>query len=120
MSRLLPGGLALVISSRFDARNLGKCVVTERLLLPGEEVSTPIGPIHNWLSRPIWYCTGNIVIKFLSGREAHGHAAFLPQHLSPLNGDPDAELLALPDHSRRVLLVPSLPGEPRGMLPLSQ
>ena len=117
MNYLKPGGLALVINSRYAPGNLGKCVVTERLLLPGEEINTSIGPVQNWLRRPVWYVTGNISVRFLSGREAHGHAIFFPEHLSPLNGDPDAELLALPD-SRRVLLVPALSGEPRGMLTL--
>lgn len=119
MSQLKPGGLAFVIKSRTCPANLGKCVTTERLLLPDEVVKTPIGEIHNWFSRPIWYCTGNIILEFLSGRIAHGHAVFFPESLSPLNGDPDAELLALPNYSRRVVLVPALSGTSHGMLSLS-
>lgn len=119
MNWLKPGGLALVVKSRYCPANLGKCVTTERLLVPDERIETPVGQIHNWFSRPIWYCTGNIILEFMSGRIAHGHAVFFPESLSPMNGDPDEELLALPDYSRRVVLVPALSGPSHGMLTLS-
>lgn len=119
MSQLKPGGLAWVIKSRTCPANLGRCVTTERLMLPDERIHTPVGEIHNWFSRPIWYCTGDILLEFMSGRTTHGHAVFFPESLTPLNGDPDAELLALPDYSRRVVLVPALPSPSHGMLSLS-
>jgi len=119
MSQLKPGGLALVVKSQYYPSNIGKCVTTERLLLPDDRIDTPIGEIHNWSSRPVWYCTGDIRVEYFSGRVCYGHALIRPGDLIPLNGDPDAELLALPDYSRRVVLVPTLPSPSHGMLSLS-
>lgn len=85
MNELIPGGLAIVLKALIGS-NIGKCVTTERILAPGEEIDTPDGAkLQNWTKRPMWYITGNIKTEFFSGRIGVGYGIAPAAHLLPIN-----------------------------------
>jgi hypothetical protein len=84
MSKLIPGGLALLLRSHFP-EDTGHCVTTVQLVAPGCEVQTPEGPMKNWTSMALWYITGDVSTEFFSGRIIFGHALARPGSLLPIN-----------------------------------
>lgn len=85
MNDLVPGGLAIVLKAHIGS-NIGKCVTTERLLAPNEEIDTPDGgKLQNWRKQPMWYITGNIQTEFFSGRIGVGYGIAPAANLLPIN-----------------------------------
>lgn len=125
MKGLRPGGLALLLTTTWDLPlNVGKGVITEFILAPGEVTR---GLDGRWLTNlrdiPLWYITGDIWQSNTSGDIWYGFALVDAGSLLPINGETfDASELydcgrlgvvrALPPPSPRVLPVPKK--RPRG------
>ena len=92
MGEIKPGILALVISSNGVTNNVGKVVMVERLVQPGE----PIGNNAHYVgTMPVWLCTGEGVEMTCQRPDgnlyavASGRGYFPPFRLMPINPQAD-------------------------------
>lgn len=119
MTGLRPGGLALLLTTTWDLPlNVGKSVITEFILAPGEVTR---GLDGRWLANlggtPLWYVTGDIWQSNTSGEIWYGFALVDAPSLLPIDGETfDGEAGIY--NSGRMVVVRTLPKTPRGMLPV--
>ncbi len=87
MSGLRAGGLALIVSGPVALR--GCSVITERLIMPGEEFTTPEKyRASNDVVRPKWLCTHPLLtVELKDGRETDGWALLNIEWLKPIDGE---------------------------------
>lgn len=120
MKGLRPGGLALLLTTTWDLPlNVGKGVITEFILAPGEVTR---GLDGRWLTNlrdiPLWYITGDIWQSNTSGDIWYGFALVDEPSLLSIDGETfDDE--AGTYNSGRMAVVRKMPSPPRGMQPLS-
>lgn len=118
MKGLRPGGLALLLTTTWDLPlNVGKSVITEFILAPGEVTRGLDGRwLANQTGKALWYVTGDIWQSNTSGDIWYGFALVDAPSLLPIDGETFDET-ELYDCGRMVV-VRKVPGPPRGVQPL--
>ena len=118
MIRVRPGGLALLLTTTWDLPlNVGKGVITQFILAPGEVAR---GLDGRWMvnnrSIPLWFITGDIWQSNTSGEVWYGFALVDETSLLPIDGETFDEDFGIYNSGRMV--VRKMPQEPRRMLPV--
>lgn len=81
---LVPGGLAMVIGSRADSRNIGKVVTLEKFLPAGSEFKAGRVRVD------AWQVSGERLSYLRNGvREVSSIGVFAPEHLLPVKPSAD-------------------------------
>lgn len=119
MIRVRPGGLALLLTTTWDLPlNVGKGVITQFILAPGEVAR---GLDGRWMvnnrSIPLWFITGDIWQSNTSGEVWYGFALVDEASLLPIDGETFDEDFGI-YNSGRMVVVRKMPQEPRRMLPM--
>ena len=119
MIRVRPGGLALLLTTTWDLPlNVGKGVITQFILAPGEVAR---GLDGRWMvnnrSIPLWLITGDIWQSNTSGEVWYGFALVDETSLLPIDGETFDEDFGIYNSGRMV--VRKMPQEPRRVLPMS-
>lgn len=119
MTRVRPGGLALLLTTTWDLPlNVGKGVITQFILAPGEVAR---GLDGRWMvnnrSIPLWFITGDIWQSNTSGEVWYGFALVDEASLLPIDGETFDEDFGI-YNSGRMVVVRKMPQEPRRMLPM--
>ncbi len=119
MTGLRPGGLALLLTTTWDLPlNVGKSVITEFILAPGEVTRGLDGRwLTNLSGHALWYITGDIWQSNTSGDVWYGFALVDAPSLLPIDGETFDGEAGIYD-SGRMVVVRKMPQKPRGMLPM--